>query len=189
MGQSTILEEQFDEFDSSTGEIKRFSTHKRIMQPKPGVTDQFIKVSRYLNTIFAFNNIPLNLVPISLLIAQEMEFKTNMIYLLKDRKEEFAAMLGVSLDRINKLLAECQRFGIIRNKSRGRYEVNSFLFSTGDMVETRKLQARFDFESEAFLATGEQKNLITGTTVRKAVANKKDKGQLPGQISLEDFGI
>lgn len=139
-----------------------------------------------MNTIFAYNNVPLNLVPISLLIAQEMEFKTNKIYLLKPVKEEFAKMLDVSLDRVNKLIKECQLFNIIRPIARGVYEVNSYLFSTGSIVETRKLQAHFDFDNNTFLAQAEQKNLITGKVVRKAVMNKKNK-QIEGQMSLFDL--
>ena len=75
---------------------------------------------------------------------------------------------------------------MIRRQARGIYEVNSFLFSTASIVETRELQAHFDFENDVFIAKGVQKNLITGTTVKKAVANKKDK-QIEGQMSLFDL--
>ena len=66
------------------------------------------------------------------------------------------------------------------------YEVNSFLYSTGSIIETRELQAHFDFDQNAFSASAKQKNLITGITVKKAVMNKKNK-QIPGQMSM--FGI
>ena len=74
MAQTTILEENYDTFNSDDGVITQSTKHtvkKSSIQP----TDEFIKVSKYLNTIFAYNNVPLNLVPISLLIAQEMELK------------------------------------------------------------------------------------------------------------------
>ncbi len=132
-----------------------------------------IKVSKYLNTIFAYNNIPLNLVHISLLIVQEMEVNTNRIYLLKPIKEEFAKILNVSLDRVNKLIKECQKYNIIRSTARGIYEVNSYLFSTGSIVETRNLQAHFDFDNDLYTVNAEQINLITGQVVRKKVMNKK----------------
>lgn len=185
MAQTTILEETFDNFNSDDGVISQ-STKRTVKKSSIQPTDEFIKVSKYLNTIFAYNNVPLNLVPISLLIAQEMEFKTNKIYLLKPVKEEFAEMLDVSLDRVNKLIKECQRYNIIKPLARGVYEVNSFLFSTGSIVETRNLQAHFDFENNTFLAQAEQKNLITGKVVRKAVMNKKNK-QIKGQMSLFDL--
>lgn len=148
-------------------------------------TDEFIKVSKYLNVIFAYHGIPLNLVPISLILAQRMAFKTNMVYLLKTDKEEIAEMLGVSLERVRTLIKECVKHDIIRSVSRGKYEVNAYLFSTGSLVETRELQAHFDFQKETFVVQAEQKDLITGETVRKAVVNRKDK-QIEGQQSLFD---
>jgi hypothetical protein len=95
-------------------------------------------------------------------------------------------MLDLSLERVNKLIQECQKYDIIRPRSRGCYEVNSYLYSTGDMVETRGLQAHFDFDTNTMATRADQKNLITGVTVRKAVASRKEK-QLPGQISMEDL--
>lgn len=185
MAQATILEEHISEFNSDDGEIT--SSRKRVVKKgKLEPTDEFIKVSKYLNTIFAYNNIPLNLVPISLLFAQEMEFKTNRIFLYKPIKEDIADMLDVSLDRVNKLIKQCERYNIIQRVARGIYEVNSYLYSTGSAIETRELQAHFDFDNDAFMTTAKQKNLITGTTVRKAVMNKKQK-QVPGQMSLDDL--
>lgn len=186
MSNTTILEENYDRFDVDTGEIKEY-TKRTVKKTRIEPTDEFIKVSKYLNTIFAYNQIPLNLVGISLLLAQRMEFKTNILYLLKSDKEELAQMLGVSTDRVKALLKDCKTYDIIRpTNTRGKYEVNSYLFSTGSIVETRKLQAHFDFDTDTFMVQAEQKNLITGTTVRKAVANRKDK-QIPGQLSLFDF--
>lgn len=185
MGQTTIIETTTtDMFNSDDGVITA-STKRAVKKSKIEVTDEFIKVSKYLNVIFAYNNIPLKLVPISLLIAQEMEFKTNKIYLLKERKEEFAKMLDMSLVRVNSLIGECEKYNIIRRTSRGVYEVNSYLFSTGSMIETRELQAHFDFDNDTYLAQGVQTNKIDGKTVRKAVYNKKDR-QIEGQLSLFD---
>ncbi len=185
MGQTSIIEATTDVFNHDDGVVTS-STKRTVKKSKIETTDEFIKVSRYLNVIFAYNDIPLNLVPISLLIAQEMEFKTNKIYLLIDRKREFAEMLNISLDRVNKLIQDCEKHDIIRRQARGIYEVNRFLFSTGSIIETRELQAHFDFKNDAFIAKGIQKNLITGMTVKKAVANKKDK-QIAGQLSIDDY--
>jgi len=185
MGQTSILEQTEDTFSSDTGEITRQSK-KVIKKTKIEPTDEFVKVSKYLNLIFAYNNIPLSLVPISLLMAQTMQFKTNEIYLLKRTKEEFAQMLGCSLDRVNKLIKECNKYDIIRKIDRGVYEVNSFLFSTGSIAETRNLQAHFDIDNDVYSVYAEQKNLITGETIRKAVTNKKSN-QIPGQMSLGDL--
>ncbi len=201
MAQTTILEENYDDFDIDTGEIKK-QTRRTIKKSAIEPTDEFVKVSKYLNTIFAYNGIPLSLVAISLIIAQRMEFKTNIVYLLKEDKIEIGDMLGLQrrfrkikgkqtdipdTNSVDKLIRDCIKYDIIRpTTTRGKYEVNSFLFSTGSIVETRKLQAHFDFDKNAFMVQAEQKNLINGQTVRKAVANKKDK-EIPGQISLFDY--
>ena len=185
MSQTTVLEEHIEEFNGITGEITT-SKKRKVKKSQIAPTDQFIKVSKYLNTIFAYNDIPLSLVPISLLIAQQMEFKTNVVYLLKPIKVSFAEMLDISLDRVNKLIRECEKYDIIRRQALGIYEVNSFLFSTGSIVETRDLQAHFDFVADNYYATATQKNLITGNVVRKAVANKKNL-QIPGQMSIFDL--
>ena len=187
MSQTTILEERWDDFEEGTGVIHSRS-RRAVSKSKLDVTDEFIKVSKYLNTIFAYKNIPMNLVPISLLMAQHMEFKTNRIYLLKPLKLEFAEMLDVSLDRVNKLIKECQKYGIIRPVARATYEVNSYLYATGNFTETRELQAHIDFMSDELSTVADQKDMITGKVVRKAVTNaksKKKKYQIPGQMTLE----
>ena len=163
---TTILDERVDTWSPETGEITQRRT-RQVKTSKVAPTDEFVKVSKYLNTIFAYHNIPLSLVPISLLLAQYMEFKTNKIILLKDRKEEFAEMLGVSLDRVNHMIRECKKYDI--------------------------LQAHFDFDTDSIAATAVQTNRITGQTVRKAVYNSKKAknlaNEIPGQMSLEDYDI
>lgn len=187
MAQTTILEERNDRFSPETGEITE-QTHRVVKKTKIEPTDEFIKVSKYLNVIFAYNNIPLSLVPISLLIAQEMEFKTNKIYLLKPTKELFSKYLDISLDRVNKLILECRKYDIIRPIARGVFEVNSFLYSTGSVIETRNLQAHFDIEHDNYTVSGDMTSLITGQTVRKAVTTRK-RDEINGQMSLFDKGL
>ena len=186
MGQTTILDETIDTFDSDTGEITR-STKRRVKKSYTEPTDEFIKVSKYLNTIFAYNNIPLNLVGISLLLAQRMEFKTNIVYLLKSDKKEMAEMLGISEERVKTLLSDCKKYDILRpTDCRGKFAVNAYLFSTGSAVETRNLQAHFDFDNNIYGVCADHKNLITGETVRKSVTNKRNS-QIEGQMSFADY--
>lgn len=188
---TTILDEREELWSPETGEIKQ----RRMRQVKTSQiqpTDEFVKVSKYLNTIFAYHNIPLSLVPISLLFAQYMEFKTNILSIY-GKKEMFAEMLNCSVVRVNALIQDCKKYDIIRpTETRGVYEVNSFLFSTGNVADTRNLQAHFDFDTGSIAATATQTNRITGQTVRKAVYNskkaKKLANEIPGQMSLEDFG-
>ena len=186
MGQTTILDETIDTFDSDTGEITR-STKRRVKKSYTEPTDEFIKVSKYLNTIFAYNHLPLNLVGISLLLAQRMEFKTNIVYLLKSDKKEMAEMLGISEERVKTLLSDCKKYDILRpTDCRGKFAVNAYLFSTGSAVETRNLQAHFDFDNNVYGVCADHKNLITGETVRKSVTNKRNS-QIEGQMSFADY--
>lgn len=186
MGQTSIIETTMSDVFNQDDGVVVASTKRAVKKTRIEHTDEFIKVSKYLSLIFTYNNVPLNLVPISMMIAEEMEFKTNIVYLLKPIKERFAEMLDISLDRVNKLIHECEKYNIIRRQDRGIYEVNSFLFSTGSIVETRELQAHFDLQNDIFVAKGVQTNKITGVTVKKAVENKKDK-QIEGQLSLFDL--
>ena len=186
MALTTILDECTDTFNAETGELTS-SIKRKIKKSHTEPTDEFIKVSKYLNTIFAYNNIPLALVGISLILAQRMEFKTNIVYLLKSDKKEIAQMLGVSEERVKTLLRDCKKYDIIRpTDTRGKYAVNAYLFSTGSAVETRNLQAHFDFDNDTFGVRADHKNMITGETVRKSVTNKKLQ-QIPGQMELTDF--
>lgn len=193
---TTILEEINDDFNPETGEIThQHKHHVRKSDIKP--SDEFIKVSKYLNVIFAYNNIPLNLVGIALLLAQKMEFKTNIVYIFQEDKVLFGDMLGLKrrykkdgtpdTNTVDKLIQSCKKYDIIRpTGTRGKYAVNAYLFSTGNLVETRNLQAQFDFDAQTFAVRADHKNLITGETVRKTVTNKKDAKQIPGQMSFDE---
>lgn len=184
MPQTVVLEELVETFREDTGEITSHQL-KTIRKGALVPTDEFVKVSKYLNVIFSYNSIPLNLVPISLIFAQRMEFKTNLLYLLKADKQEIAEMLGVKTNTVEKLISQCKDYQILKPAgSRGRYEVNGFLFSTGSVAETRALQAHFDFDSDTVVATAEQKSAVTGESVRKAIMNK-EKSYIPGQMRIE----
>lgn len=193
MGQTTLYEQIEDTFIPETGEVTT-QTKRTVKKTTIEPTDEFIKVSRYLSTIFAYHHIPLNLVGISLCIAQRMQFKTNIVYLFKDDKLEIAEMLGFSkrfkkngqpdTNTIDKLIKDCKKYDIIRpTTTRGKYEVNGFLYSTGSLVDTRNIQAHFDFDNDVITTSAEMTYKITGESVRKAVRNK----QVPGQMSLLDM--
>ena len=191
MSKTMIYEEDVSRFNADTGEIS--AQYKRRSFKTPiDVTDEFIKSSKYLSVIFAYNGIPLNLIPISYLIAERMEFKTNRVYLLKENKLEIAQILGISLHMVETHIRNLLKYDIIRRISRGCYEVNAFLFSTGNLVETRELQAHFNFDEDAYYVGAEQTNRITGKKIKKAVLdyNEKrirDQKQVKGQLTLADI--
>ena len=174
---TTILTEATESFNPSTGEISQ-RKKVRVTKSKVQPTDEFIKVSKYINIIFAYYDIPLSLV-------QRMQFKTNIVYLLKQDKEEIAEMLDCGYERVRSLIMQLKKYDIIRpTETRGKFMVNAFLFSTGSIAETRNLQARFDFENDTCMVQADQKCRITGETVRKTVFSK-DKKTIPGQMSLK----
>ena len=200
----TVVKSEFSQnvIDTETGELKEL-THSsyKIFKSKLQKKDQYIKVSKYLNVIFAFFKIPLNLVPFSLLVAQYMDFKTNTVYLLKDTKIEMMQMLGMTLKKrkkdgvetevystssIDRLIKQCVDYNILkRTNTKGRYEVNSYLFSTGTLAETKELQAHFDFNNDTALTYIEQSNKMTGETIEKAILNSnKVKGH---QYTIDEY--
>ena len=65
MGQTSIIETITEDVFNSEDGVVTSSTKRAVKKSKIEPTDEFIKVSKYLNTIFAYNNIPLKLVPIS----------------------------------------------------------------------------------------------------------------------------
>lgn len=200
MKQDVIIEEYNEEpIMPIEEELKHGEFKSPIKQVDKQIlaTDEFVKMSRYINTIFAYYNIPSQLLGISLILAQRMEFKTNIVYLLKSDKVEIGNMLGLKIrtrkngqpdtNTVDKLIAECKKYDIIRaTDTRGRYVVNAFLFSTGTMVETRKLQAAFDFDSDTVTTGAKQRNRITGKAVNKLVISKRESKQVPGQQTIFD---
>ena len=96
-------------------------------------------------------------------------------------------MLGISEERVKTLLSDCKKYDILRpTDCRGKFAVNAYLFSTGSAVETRNLQAHFDFDNNVYGVCADHKNLITGETVRKSVTNKRNS-QIEGQMSFADY--
>lgn len=190
MSRTTIYEEDVARFNADSGEvIRQFKkrTYKGYTEP----TDEFIKGSKYLSVIFAYSGIPLTLIPITYLLAERMEFKTNRIHLYKHDKEELAEILGVSLHMIETHIRNLLKYNILQRIDRGYYEVNSFLFSTGSTIETRELQAHFDFDNDAYYSSAEQTNVLTGKVVKKAVLDYNEKKlrdarkkSIEGQMSL-----
>lgn len=191
MSKTVIYEEEVAKFNADDGVILHQRKHRAYKSPTEP-TDEFIKGSKYLSVIFAYNSIPLKLIPITYLLAERMEFKTNRIHLYKHDKEELAEILGVSLHMIETHIRNLLKYNILQRIDRGYYEVNSFLFSTGSTIETRELQAHFDFDNDAYYSSAEQANVITGKVVKKAVLDynekklrdARSKKGIEGQIAL-----
>lgn len=183
MPRNTYIIEEYEEYDEHTGEIKknkRYSVHKQNL----GATDKFVKMSKYICDIFRYNEIPYSLLPLTLLIAQKMDFKTNTINLHKRAKLELSRYLGFKekyrtkknpytkevivtgqqdTNSIDKLIRELVKYDILqRTEIRGVYEMNSYLFSNGTVGQTRKLQEFYDCHDRS-------KKPINHETVKAAI--------------------
>lgn len=174
---TTVYSEVRDTFNVETGEVTSY-TKMIAKKTKLEVTDQFVKTSKYLTTIFAYMGIPLRLVPIALLISEHMDFKTNKIALLKELKIEMSDLLGYkrkdheNTNTIDREIAECVKYDILRRtKSRGLYVVNPYLFATGSTTDVRNLQAVFDFDNEQLTIGATTINMISGEVIKKIVKN------------------
>lgn len=207
MGHTTYIQEDTDDFNIETGELTHSRKHKVSKMPVD-VTDEFIKVSKYLSVIFGYNRIPLSLVNISLIVAERMDFRNNMVYLMKEDKLEIAEALGIGkryrkrknpktgeieqtdipdTNTIDKMIRSLCDYDILRpTVTRGKYEVNSFLFSAGSIGQTRDLQAHFDFDNDIYYMSVKTKNPINGKTVRRAVTNKANALAKKKEIDKDD---
>lgn len=156
--------------------------------------DEYIRVYKYLNVLFAYENIPLALVPAVIEISKYMtNADTGQLVTMHSlMREQICSTLGISISRLNKIVKQLRDADILRDTStRGTYAVNPFIVSAGKSTDVKTLQAKFDFHAEQLVVYKESQNLITGKTVRQAIVeNKKklaSKGQVPGQLSLEDM--
>jgi hypothetical protein len=182
-----IYQENSVHFDSDTGEVKKHFGHnvQRLPSKKQ---EPYIKVYKYLNTLFGFRGIPSRLTPYIIEFGRHMgnPEEEQEIEFTKRTKLRICETMGVKIDRLNKIIAECVKYDLLRKtEDRGRYTVNPYIISQGDNVEITKLQAHFDFMAENVIVGAEQDNLITGTTVKKAITiERKGKKELKGQINL-----
>ena len=100
-----------------------------------------------------------------------------------------AENMGVSIKRLDQVIAELKKYDILRKLQNGVYSVNPYIVARGSWTDIRKLQMHFDFMNGEMIAVADVKDTITGQEVQKAIKNTK--GQIPGQLSLFDdqYGI
>lgn len=185
MTEIAVYKEQNDSFDSITGEIKQQAKFKasRLSKEKE---DAYIRVYKYMNTVFAFNNIPTSLTPYIIEFGRYMSNPEDdqIISFNKLIKDRICAVMNVKYDRLNQIIKECVKYDILRKtKYRGSYAVNPYIISSGDSTRVHELRAKFDFVSGDMNVGAVQENCITGITVKKAITNSKK--QIPGQMALE----
>lgn len=180
-----------ESINGETGEFKRNTkfTSRRIGNGLEN-EEEYIRVYKYLNVLFAYENIPLALVPAVIEISKYMtNADTGQLVTMHSlMREQICNTLGISISRLNKIVKQLREADILRDTStRGTYAVNPFIVSAGKSTDVKTLQAKFDFHAEQLVVYKESKNLITGKVVRQAIVENKKKlssKDVPGQLSL-----
>ena len=185
----TIYKETNNYFDAETGELKSVQGTS-VTRNKKSKEQPYIRVYKYMNTVFAFNNIPLKLTPYVIEFGKYMGNPEDDQQIAFDTyiKERICEVMGVKIDMLNKVIKDCVKYDILRKtKHRGRYSVNPFVISQGERSQVEELQAKFDFMANSVKVGAVQRNLITSTIIKKAIIDdgKKNK-QLAGQTSIFD---
>ena len=108
----------------------------------------------------------------------------QIVNLNKVTKSMIAENMGVSIKRLDQVIAELRDFDILRKIQNGVYSVNPYIVARGAWADIRKLQMQYDFMTGEMTTVANIKDTITGQEIRKAITNIK--GQIPGQLSLFD---
>ena len=192
MAKVATYKHETEVFDAETGEIKYISRH---IVSKSDDEENYIKVYKYLNTVFAFKGINPNLISPLMEISNYMTYadKGQTVILIKSNKQEMAKTLGMSLARFNSIVQELKKADILRpTKDRSVYSINPFIVARGKWSDVQNLRALFDYNSGLMQSESIVHDKITGETIAKITseARKSMRGnQITGQLSLNVDGI
>lgn len=175
--------------DSGTGEIlaqNQTTEVRTIINKKIPNEPDYIKLYRYVNTLFAFKGIKTSLTPYIIEISNYMTYAKDgqIVSLNKYTKGLICENLGISNKRLEQVIKELTDCDILRRVDTGVYSVNPYIVARGSWADIRKLQTHYDFMTGDMTTIANVKDTITGQDIRKAISNSK--GQIPGQLSLFD---
>lgn len=183
MGTKAYKHEQ-QRFDPHTGEITLDSVYSITSY---NCEDDYIKVYRYLNTVFAFKGIEKKLIPTLMEICNYMTYadKGQEVQLTKYIKEKISAAIGIGVPEVNKHITALKKADILRPIARGVYAVNPFIVGRGKWSDIKELRAQFDYNSGLMTTQSIVEDTITGDTIAKITEEVKSGKQIPGQLSFE----
>lgn len=173
-------------FNAETGEILHESKYTVTAVSNE---EDYIKVYRYLNTVFAFKNIEKKLIPTLMEICNYMNFadKGQTVILIRPIKEQISEALGIGIPEIDKHIRALKKADILRPQGRSVYAVNPFIVGRGKWSDIKELRAQFDYNSGLMTTQSVVQDRITGETMAKITQERKrDSKQIPGQMSLFD---
>lgn len=175
-------------FVPETGEVTHDTT---ISVSAVNNEDDYIKVYRYLNTVFAFKGIEKKLIPTLMEICNYMTFadKGQEVVLIKPIKEQICKAVGIGIKEVEKHITALKKADVLRPIGRSMYSVNPFVVGRGKWSDIKELRAQFDFGSGLITTQSVIEDRITGETIAKITQEVKKgrKGQVPGQMALSDF--
>lgn len=179
--------------NASTGEVINYQQTKDVkvitntrIQNEP----DYIKIYKYVNTLFAFKGIKQSLTPFIIEISNYMTYAKDgqIVNLNKVTKSAIAENLGVSIKRLDQVISELKNYDILRKIQNGVYGVNPYICARGSWSDIRKLQAHYDFVSGEMTTATDSKDKITGEEIKKVITNKKES-QIAGQMSIFDLPL
>ena len=176
--------------DTVTGEIVgQEQTHeiRSIYNKKIPNEPDYVKIYKYVNTLFAFKGIKQSLTPFIIEISNHMTYakEGQIVNLNRTTKAMIAENMGVSAKRLDQVISELKNYDILRKIQNGVYSVNPYIVARGSWADIRQLQTHYDFATGEMTTVADVKDTITGQEIRKAISNAK--GQVPGQISMFDL--
>ena len=96
--------------------------------------------------------------------------------------------LSIGVPEINKHITALKKADILRPIARAVYAVNPFIIGRGKWSDIKELRAQFDYNTGLMTTQSIVKDRITGETMAKITEEvKKNKKQIPGQMSFTDF--
>lgn len=173
---TTETNEQFDVDEDGVITEKNKQTTHHSTKEKGEKEEDYVKIFKYTNTLFAFKGISLALVPYIIEISKYMTFTDvgQTVHMDGFVKERVAKVLGVSLHRVNQAIGELAKCDVLRKtKYRGTYVVNPFICAYGETMKINELQIRFDYEADLMHVSRIESNLITGRDVKRVIHENK----------------
>ena len=182
-------EETTTNWDSITGEITQQSS---VKVARTDDEDDYIKIYRYLNTVFAFQNINPGLIPALIEISSYMTYadKGQTVVLYKGLKQQICETLNIKMARLDVIIRQLKEADVLRPQAdRGVYAVNPFVVARGKWSDIKQLRTEFDYVAGTLETKSVITDKITGETMAQIVRKNQTpklskKDEFPGQLGL-----
>ena len=158
-------------------------TDERLHDNRYNNEDDYIKVYRYLNTVFAFKVINQSFIPCLMEISNYMSFadKGQEVVLNERYRKKIADTLNISVKRVNDIITGLKKADVLRpiiNVDTGRpyrstFAVNPFIIGRGKWSDIKELRAQFDCNNGLITMQAVVEDKITGETMAKLTQEVK----------------